>query len=150
MSAITTLVAFDGQSTPVSHTFLAEAVAREANSVIATYKEATAGVPEAAQGRLTLTRKKLPSGVIRTSVRVELPVMEAINAQNAQGYTAAPKVAYVDTVEIAGYYHERSVISGRRSVRKLAVNILENISTTSAAATAGPVPELFDLLVAPT
>lgn len=150
MSAIANIVAFDGQSTPVSHTFVADTVAREGTSTIATYKEATAGVPDYAQGRITVKRQKLASGVNRASVRVELPVMESVSGQNAAGYTAAPKVAYVDTVEAVGYYHERSTIAGRRSSRQLALNVLGNISTSVAAATSGPAPELFDTLVAPT
>lgn len=150
MSAIANLVAFDGQSTPVSHTFVAASVARLGSDVIATYKEATAGVPEEAQGKVTIKLSKLGSGVNRTSVRVELPVMESISGVNSAGYTAAPKVAYVDTVEVVGYYHPRSIISGRRGVRQLAANILNNVTTTTAAATSGPVPELFDTLITPT
>jgi len=150
MSAIANLVAFDGQSTPVSHTFVAASVARLGSDVIASYKEATAGVPEEAQGKVTIKLSKLGSGVNRTSVRVELPVMESISGVNSAGYTAAPKVAYVDTVEVVGYYHPRSVIAGRRGVRQLAVNIMNNVTTTVAAATSGPVPELFDTLITPT
>jgi hypothetical protein len=150
MSAIANLVAFDGQSTPVSHTFVAESVARDGSTVTATYKEATAGVPDYAQGRVTIKRTKLGSGVNRTSTRVEIPVMESISGQNSAGYTAAPKVAYVDTVEVVGFYHDRSIIANRRSVRQLAINVAGNITTSVAAATSGPVPELFDQLIAPT
>lgn len=150
MSAIANIVAYDGQSTPVSHTFVAASVARKDNDVIATYKEATAGVPEEAQGRVTIKLSKLGSGVNRASVRVEIPVMESISGVNSAGYTAAPKVAYVDTVEVTGFYHSRSVIANRRSVRQLAVNIMGNVITSVAAATTGPAPELFDTLITPT
>lgn len=150
MSAIANITVFDGQSTPVSHTFVAESVSRAGNDVIATYKEAIAGVPDYAQGRITLKRSKLGSGVTRSSVRVEFPVMESVSGVNAAGYTAAPKVAYVDAVEVINYGHERSVIAGRRSARQTAINLAGNISTSVAAATSGPVPELFDTLVAPT
>lgn len=150
MSAIANITVFDGQSTPVSHTFVAESVSRAGNDVIATYKEATAGVPDYAQGRITLKRTKLGSGVTRSSVRVELPVMESVSGVNAAGYTAAPKVAYVDAVEVINYGHERSLIAGRRSVRQMAINLTANVSTSVAAATSGPVPELIDTLVAPT
>jgi hypothetical protein len=150
MSAIANLVAFDGQSTPVSHTFVAESVAREKGTVTATYKEATAGVPDYAQGRVTIKRTKLGSGVNRVSTRVELPVMESISGQNSSGYTAAPKVAYVDTMEVVGFFHDRSVIANRRSVRQLAINIAGNVTTSVAAATTGPTPELFDQMIAPT
>lgn len=150
MSAIANIVAFDGQTTPVSHTFVAESVARSGTDVIATYKEAVAGVPDYAQGRITVKRQKLPSGINRVSTRVELPVMESISGQNAAGYTAPPKVAYTDTVEVVGYYHERSTIAGRRSARQLALNVGSNVVTSVAPATAGAAPELFDLLISPT
>lgn len=150
MSAIANIVAFDGQSTPVSHTFVAETVSRDGATVTATYKEAIAGVPDYAQGRVTVKRSKLGSGVNRASVRVELPVMEAVAGQNSAGYTAAPKVAYVDTVEVTGFYSDRSVVAGRRSTRQLALNIAGSIATSVTPVTTGPVPELFDILVAPT
>lgn len=150
MSAIANIVVFDGQATPVSHTFVAASVARLGTDVIASYKEQTAGVPDEAQGRVTVKYSKLGSGVSRTSVRVELPVMESISGVNSAGYTAAPKVAYTDTVEVVGYYHQRSIIAGRRGVRQMAANLLNNVTSTVAAATTGPVPELFDTLITPT
>lgn len=150
MASITNLVAFDGQVTPVSHTFVAASVSRQGTDVIASYKEALSGVPEEAQGRVTIKHSRLGSGVSRASVRVELPVMESISGVNSSGYTAAPKVAYVDTVEVTGYFHQRSVIANRRSVRQLALNILGNVTASVAAATSGPAPELFDTLITPT
>lgn len=150
MSNIANIVAYDGQATPVSHTFVAQSVVRDGSSITASYKETVAGVPDYAQGRVTQKWTKLGSGVNRVANRVEIPVMEAVNGQNAAGYTAPPKVAYVDTVELVGFYHERSIIANRRSARQLCINISGNISTSVAAATAGSVPELFDTLVAPT
>lgn len=75
--------------------------------------------------------------------------MEAVSGQNAAGYTAAPKVAYVNTVQIVGLFHERSTIAERRLVRQLALNIGGNISTSVAAVTTGPVPELIDQMIVP-
>lgn len=150
MSAIANIIAFDGQATPVSHTFVAETVSREGTTLTATYKEATAGVPDYAQGRITIKRAQLSSGIKRVSNRVELPVMESVSGVNAAGYTAAPKVAYTDTVELVGFFHDRSLIAGRRSARQLCINVSGNISTSVAAATAGAVPEAFDTLILPT
>lgn len=150
MSAIATLVAFDGASTPVSRSFLAESVARDGQTVKATYKESTAGVPDYAQARVMITRTKTPSGVNKVVTRVEQPVMEAVNGQNAAGYTAAPKVAYIDTVEVVGLFHERSLLAGRRLVRQLAVNIANGVTTTVTPTTTGPLPEAFDQLIMPT
>jgi hypothetical protein len=113
----------------------------------AVWKESLSGVPDYAQIRVLGTKRKLPSGVFRVSIRVEVPVMESISGQNSSGYTAPPKVAYVDTSEATGYYHERSIVTGRRLSRQIMVNLMGNVSTSVAPATAGPACELFDQLL---
>lgn len=142
------ITVFDGASTPVSHTLIGEGVEKLADgSLVARWKESLIGVPDYAQMRITATKKKLPSGVFRVAFRAEVPVMESISGQNAAGYTAAPKVAYTDTAEQVGYYHERSTIAGRRLVRQIVTNLSNNVSTTVTPATAGFLPDLFDTLV---
>lgn len=150
MSAIANIIAFDGAATPVVHTFVPVEIVREGNTATASYSEQLAGVPYYAQAKLTVKRSKLGSGVTRVSCRVEVPVMEAILNQNAAGYTAAPKVAYTDTVEVTGYFSERSVITGRRLTRQLATNILNSVSTTVTPVVTGALPELIDQLLMPT
>lgn len=150
MSNIANIVAFDGAATPVTHTFVAASVSRVGKESVATYKEAVSTIPDEAQGRITIKQTKLGSGVNRTSVRVELPVMESISGVNSAGYTASPKVAYVDTVEVIGFFSPRSNVAGRRTARQLALNVAGSIATSVAAATSGPVPELFDQLITPT
>lgn len=148
MSQLANITVFDGAATPVSHTLVGDSIERKPDgTVVATWKESLAGVPDYAQIRLTMTRKKMPSGVWRVSSRVEVPVMESGSGVNAAGYTAPPKVAYTDTTEIVGYYHERSVATGRRLSRQLCVNLGGNVSTSVAPATAGFVPELLDQLI---
>lgn len=142
------ITVFDGATTPVSHTLVGEAVERSQEGAnVAKWKESLSGVPDYAQVRITTKKRKLPSGVFRVSARVEVPVMESISGQNSSGYTAPPKVAFVDTVEIVGYFHERGTLAGRRLVRQIAVNLAGNVSTSVAAATTGPIPELFDQLI---
>lgn len=150
MSQIADITAFDGATTPVSHTLKAISVTREKGKITADWREALAGVPVYAQPRCTATIQKLASGVYKTEVRVVIPVMEAVSGQNAAGYTAAPKVAYENTFVTTGFFHERSSTADRRTVRQLALNILNNLSTSQTVATVGPAPELIDLLVAPT
>lgn len=150
MSAIADITVFDGASTPVSHTLKAISVTREKGKVLAEWRESTVGVPAYAQIRASMLIERLKSGVYKTEQRVVVPVMESISGQNAAGYTAAPKVAYENTVVTTGWFHERSDITGRRLARQLSVNLSGNISTSVAAATSGPLPELFDMLVAPT
>lgn len=150
MSAIATITVFDGAASPVSHTLVAESVSRDKNKVLAAWKENLAGVPDYAQIRVSMSLEKMKSGMFKAEQRVEVPVMETVTNQNAAGYTAAPKVAYIDTVVTTGWFSQRSIMAGRRLVRQLATNLQGNVSTTVAPATTGPLVELFDLLISPT
>lgn len=148
MSQQANIVAFDGAATPATHTLTGEDVGRQPDGTItAKWKESLTTVPDYAQIRFTQTKRKLKSGVFRVTNRTEVPVMEAINAQNSSGYTAPPKVAFVDTLETVGYFHERSTVASRRLARQLHLNICGNVSTSVAPVTTGPAPELMDQLI---
>ena len=153
MGNIANIVVFDGAATPASHTLVPVDVSKDpkTGAIVAMWREQVASLPTYAQvtatARLSKSRR---SGIWNVDFRVEVPVMESVSGQNSAGYTAAPKVAYVDTTGIYGHYHERGTIAGRRLSRQLAVNIGGNISTSVAAATTGVLPDLFDALVAPT
>lgn len=150
MAQLANIVAFDGASTPATHTLVGEGIERVSDEHIATYKESLPGVPDYAQIRVRQAKRKLKSGVFRVVTRVEVPVMEAINAQNSSGYTAPPKVAYVDTVEVVGFFHQRSTSTSRRLARQLAVNIANGITTSVTPNTTSATAELFDQLLMPT
>lgn len=137
MAALADIVAFDGESTPVSHTFYADHVEYTGSDLVALWSEKVVGVPEYAQGTATLTRKKVASGMTRVAFRVNLPVMESVSGANLAGYTAAPKVAYVDSCEDVQWIHPRSLQQGRNNVRSLLLNVRRNVSTTYGAITAG-------------
>jgi hypothetical protein len=149
MSAIANIAVYDGAATPVLHTLVPVSVTREKGRVEAIWREQLTGVPVDAQVSCTMSIEQMTSGVYKCITRVEIPVMESISGQNSAGYTAAPKVAYRDTMVNTGLFHERSTGAGRRSVRQLGINILGNVGTSVAAATTGPAPDLFDQLVAP-
>lgn len=151
MAAIASITVFDGAATPVSHTLVPVSVSREGRDKIrAEWRETGLAVPTIAQPRLTITLEKLKSGVYRSERRLVVPVMESISGQNASGYTAAPKVAHELTDVKTSFFHERSDVAGRRLIRQMGVNLDNNVTTSVAASAAGPIPELFDLLVAPT
>lgn len=150
MAAIANITVFDGAATPVTHSLVAVSVTRDKGKVTALWREQVASLPLYAQISATATAERLKSGVWKTEVRVEVPVMESVSGQNAAGYTAAPKVAYVNTVITTGFFHDRSDVTGRRLARQLATNLLNNISTSVAASTSGPIPDLLDQLVSPT
>lgn len=153
MANIANIVVFDGAATPVQHTLVPVDVSKDpkTGAIVAVWREQIASLPTYAQvtatARLSKSRR---SGVWNVDFRVEVPVMESVSGSNSAGYTAAPKVAYIDTTGIYGHYHERGSIAGRRLSRQIAVNIGNNVTTSVAAATAGVLPDLFDALVAPT
>ena len=150
MSTQANITVFDGASTPVSHTLLA--VGTKADELVgdqAFYRAGLTGVPIGANVRVTLIRKKLKSGVIRSEIRAEVPVMESISGQNAAGYTAPPKVAFTDSCSIVSYSSPRSTVASKRLCRQLALNIAGNISTSVTPVTTGPGPELLDLEIVP-
>lgn len=150
MSAISDITVFDGAATPVSHILKAISVTRANNEVVAEYRENLPSVPVYAQVRVTMKMSKLKSGVYKVEKRVAVPVMESVSGANSSGYTAAPKVAYENTVVVTGFFHERSDANSRRLARQLAVNLCGNVSTAVTPVQTGPLPELFDTLVAPT
>lgn len=150
MSAIANITVYDGASTPVAHTLVPVSVTRDKKEIVALYREQVASLPTEAQVSLTVKLSNQPNGQVRIEASVSVPVMETVTNQNAAGYTAAPKVAFVDKETWVSYQHPRSTITSRRLARMLLVNMLNNVSTSVAAATAGPLPELIDQQVAPT
>lgn len=147
MSAQANITAYDGAATPVAHILASAGTALEKGASVAFWKEQLTSVPELAQVKHGTKKIRLGSGVYRVSARTEVPVMESIAGQNSSGYTAAPKVAYTNTIESTGFFHERSTVAERRLCRQLHQNIIGNVATSVAPVTTGPVPELFDQLV---
>lgn len=150
MSAIANITVFDGAGTPVSHTLTAISVSRKGDDVLAEWREVNASIPAYASVRASVKLSLLKSGVYKAEARVVVPVMEAVTNQNAAGYTAAPKVAYENTFILTMYAHQRSTVTDRRIAKQIMCNLLNNVSTSVAAATSGPVPDLFDSLITPT
>lgn len=150
MSQLANITVFDGAATPVTHTLTAISVSRKGDSVTASWRELLPSVPDYAQIRAEASITTLKSGVRKVECKVVVPVMEAILNQNAAGYTAAPKVAYEDTVMWTSYAAPRSTVTSRRLARQILVNISGNVATSVAASTAGVFSELVDSLIPPT
>lgn len=151
MGAQVSITAFDGASTPVSHTLTAVGVSVDpkTSEVVALWREGIASLPLYAQITLETRSRKLPTGVYRVASTLEVPVMESVSGQNTAGYTAAPKVAYTNKYVNIAFEHERSTISEHRMTRQLAVNIHNGIATSVTPVTTGNIPELFDQLINP-
>jgi len=150
MSQIANITVFDGAATPVSHTLVAISVNRDKNVVTALWREQVTTLPVEAQVSCEARCEQLKSGVWRVEMKTIVPVMESVSGQNAAGYTAAPKVAYVNTYITTEYVHPRSTIVNNRTARQLHINAMGSVTTSVAAVTTGPMPELFDLLTSPT
>lgn len=146
MSAQANIVAFDGAATPVSHTLvpMGAGIDLKLGSAIVKWSEKIASLPDEAQVRATMTKQKLKNGTTRVALNVEVPIMETVTNQNAAGYTAAPKVAFVDVIQVVGYHSPRSTVNSRRLVRQLALNIAGSVATSVVPVTTGPFPELVD------
>lgn len=150
MSAQANITAFDGAATPVTHTFqpIGAGMDMKSSQAIARWAERLPGVPDDAQIRITTSRQVLKNKTTRVALNVEVSSMETITSANASGYSAAPKVAFVDVVQVVGYFSPRSTPISRRLARQLALNIAGSVGISVAPVVTGPVPELFDLGIA--
>jgi len=148
MGQQTNFVVYDGATTPVVHTLVGEGIATEKDGTVrARWKESLTGIPDYAQVRAAISKRRLPSGTYRLEVESTVPVMESVSGQNAAGYTAAPKVAYVDTLRTICLFHERGTVNGRRLARQMHTNLLGALSTAVTPVTVSPIPELIDQLI---
>lgn len=134
------ITVYDGAATPVAHTLNPVDNKTMADGTrYSLWRENVATLPREAQVAVELYQKELPSKVVETRVRTTVPVMESISGQNASGYTAAPKVAYVDAYETKSYSHPRSTPASKKLAAQLHRNIVNNVATSVAAVAAGVV-----------
>lgn len=144
MAAQADLTVFDGATTPVSHSLKAMGVSvKPDGSTVSYWREQLASLPDEAQVSFTLVQRKLRSGVMESRAKIEVPVMESISGQNASGYTAAPKVAFVESEEIISRKHPRSTPTTRQIALQMLRNLFNNVSVTTPAITAGVVKEFM-------
>lgn len=136
------ITVFDGASTPVSHTLnpVDNRVLKDGTRY-SLWRENLATVPTAAQMYAELRQRTLPSGVVETRFSVCTPVMESVAGANAAGYTAAPKVAFVDRDEWVKFAHPRSTASSRQINSQVLRNVMNNVSVTTPAVSAGVAKE---------
>lgn len=142
------LIAFDGGPTPTSRTLVPNGITiLEDGTRQAEWKTVNDSAPEYAQIRCLARKRKLGKNMNRVSIRVEVPVMEVANGGTIDGFTAPPKVAYTDTLEVVGYFHDRSTANGKRLVRQLALNLLNGVTTSVTPVTGTMSADLMDQLI---
>jgi len=120
MSTIANVVINDMEATPIAHTFLPVQ-----QSPVAKYRENVVDIPVAGQGTITvaLTNK---SSLYKVRVQLEMPVMEEATAQNAAGYTAAPKTAHTLRADVTFFAHSRTTEQQRKNLIELFSNAMDN------------------------
>lgn len=148
MANIANIVVYD--SGAVAHTFNPVSTSREGDTQVAEWRENAAGVPLEAQSTIIARLQKSKSGVNRVDLEVVVPTLETIGAQNAAGYTAAPKVAYVLRGKAQFFWHPRTTEANRTFVRQILANFVNGVATNVAPTTTGLVPDLADRVLFPT
>lgn len=117
---INNIVVNDGKSTPVSHTF----APMQAGSV-STWRENVVDIPLDAQTLLRVRRTREKS-LRRVRMSLMQYALEETGVANADGYKAAPKIAYNETVNVEFISHSRSTAARITDLRVLALGILAN------------------------
>lgn len=119
MSAIANIAIQDGAGTPVTHTFFP--ITSGPSSL---WRESQAGLPLIGQGFVSLTLKEdKKSGLNRVMGSLALPALETATGANAAGYTAAPKVAYTNTVKFEFILPSRGTSVQRKDTRVLIMDL---------------------------
>lgn len=136
------IIAFDGATTPVSHTLVpVDNKVLKDGTRLAIWRENNPALPFSAQCRAEVYQRQLASGVVETRFVTIVPVMESVAGQNAAGYTAAPKVAYEDRIETRQLRHPRSTVATSRLAKQLHMNVVNNVTTSVTPVSAGVVDE---------
>lgn len=121
------LVKDDTVTTPVEFTLVPTS-----NLPIPTWRAGVAGVPIDGQVRLSVMVEKLKSGGWKSTVKLEVPVLETLGASGTSaGYVAPPKVAYVTTGIFSMFSDTRSTTQDRANALRMIVGVLQGASATT-------------------
>lgn len=129
MSAMTNiLVKDDTVTTPVEFT-----LAPVTDTPMPLWRAGVAGVPVDGQVRLSMNTERLKNGSFKSTVKLEVPVLETLGASGtSSGYVAPPKVAYVTTGIFTMFSDKRSTTQDRANTLKMMVGVLQGASSTTA------------------
>lgn len=119
MSAIANIAIQDGQAAPITHTFYP--IQSGASSY---WRENAVGLPLIGQSTVTMTVKEdKKSGLNRVVGVMQLPALETATGANAAGYTAAPKVGYINSFKFEYILPARGTAAQRKDLRVLAMDL---------------------------
>ncbi len=96
-------------------------------------RDSVAGQPASAWEGISV-KVKLAQGSSPNIIDLELqvPVMEQVTGGTSSGYVAPPRVAHVMKAKMSFYLDNRSETAGRKDLRVLAMNLLNNAQVISA------------------
>lgn len=121
MAQIANIVINDGATTPVGHTFFPVASAPKA-----IYREGLANLPLVGQGQIVLSGGVPGAALQRVKMTLALPALETATGANSDGYTAAPRVAYTNTVQVEFILPARGTMQQRKDLRVMLSNLLKD------------------------
>lgn len=128
MSTMTNLLIKDDAATPIEFTFKPVT-----DTPAPIYRCNVAGVPLAAQPRLSFLNEELKGSRVKLSVKLEVPVQETLGASGTSaGYVAPPKVAYVNAGIFTMFVDPRSTSQDRANLLKMMLGVLSGASATTA------------------
>lgn len=127
MSAIAAITIADGKATPENHTFNPIE-----SGVASMYRTGVSTLPLIGQEVIRVTQKKVNPQVQSVVVALDLPALETATGENSEGYTAAPKVAYVNRCTLTFMLPVRGTAAQRTDLRTLVKNLLANAQVVDA------------------
>ena len=119
MAQIANIVIQDGAAAPADHTFVPVATSPKA-----IYREAITNLPLVGQGQAMIGTGVPGAALQRIKVTLALPALETATGANADGYTAAPKIAYTNTVQVEFLLPSRGTAQQRKDLRVMLSNLL--------------------------
>lgn len=121
MAQIADIVISDGAATPVSHSFKPVATSPKA-----IYREGISNLPLVGQGQAMISGGVPGAALQRVKMTLALPALETATGANSDGYTAAPKVAYTNTVQVEFLLPSRGTPQQRKDLRVMLSNLLKD------------------------
>lgn len=124
MAAISAITVVDGKSTPEPHVYQPIAT-----MPAALYKRTgIAGQPAVAMEKVQASLKSAvgANGLNIGELVLSIPVLEQTAGGTSSGYVAAPSLAHELKAKVTFYMHNRSDAAGRKDLRVLLKNLLDN------------------------
>lgn len=130
MSAIAPLVLTDLQPTPVEKTFNP---VQSGNLSIWRESDSTIPVMGRATMLMQINEARGNDGVDVFKITHRVPVLESIGTENAEGYVAAPKVAYYLLGTLEFKIPRRATLAQRQQVRRYLTDMMYQSNPLSGA-----------------